>query len=109
MSLPFIYVQIKNKGPQLQSGENSASVDQSTFFYLKKELENRSEWYGQRLEKYLYLNQSLFPTYQVQSSNQDLIADKSINAYDSGFATYDNCNYIGIGCRDFNGFFRRFQ
>lgn len=99
ISLPFIHYQIKNKGIQTQSGDNSSPADNSVMFYLKKELENRAEWYNKRLERYLYLNQTLFPTYQSQTGNQDITADKSSSTYDSGFATYPDNN------SHFNGFY----
>jgi len=106
MTLPFLTYNIKNKGPQTEFGDNSAAVDNSVMFYLKKEIQNRAEWYGTRLERYLFLNQSLFPTYQSQTGNQDIIADKSGSAYDSGIATYEQYNNNIYG---FNGFFRTFK
>lgn len=103
MSLPFLTFNIKNKGPQTQGGDNSASVDSSILFYLKKEIINRAEWYAARLEKYLFLNQSLFTLYVTQG-NVDLQPDRD-SGYDSGFATYGNgCGYSGPRCNGFNGF-----
>ena len=108
MILPFLAYSVKAKGPQIQFGDNSASVDNSVMFYLKKEIDNRAEWYGTRLERYLYLNSALFPTYQSQASNQDVVADKDGTSYDSGFSLYDSCNNINRCGSGFNGFFNRF-
>jgi len=107
MSLPFLHYNIKNKGIQTQSGDNSAAADNSVMFYLKKELENRAEWYGQRLERYLLINGNLFTLYVSQSSNQDLNPDHS-SGYDSDFATYPTCGYNNR-CNGFNGFFNTNQ
>ncbi len=108
MALSWINYQVKNKGIQTQSGDNSASVDTSILFYQLKDLKNRKEWYGTRLERYLYFNQALFPGYQVQSSTQDIYADKKLDDYSAGFSTYDDgCNGYNY-CSGFNGFFRRY-
>ena len=108
LTLPFLSFNIKNKGIQTQKGDFSDSVEKETMFYIKKELNDRAEWYHARLEKYLYLNATLFPTYQVQASTQNLYADKSLsNAYDPQFATYDSCHSTG-NCNGFNGFFRTY-
>lgn len=105
ITLPFLQYQIKNKGPQSQNGDNSSQVDNSVLFYLKKELENRAEWYDARLQRYLFLNQTLFPLYVTQG-NVDLQPNRD-SGYDAGFSTYNvgcgtpNCN------GNFNGFFNR--
>jgi hypothetical protein len=106
ISLPFIYASIKNKGPQLQNGDNSTSVDSSTHFYLKKEIENRAEWYTVRLQRFLTNNGNKFPLYVSQSTDTDLYPDKT-QGYDSGFGRYDGCNYTPNSfCNGFNGFWR---
>jgi hypothetical protein len=87
MSLPFIQYQIKNKGPQTQSGDNSTNVDQTVLHYLRNELKNRAEFYETRLTKYLNANTSLFSGY-TSNNNDDITPDGSTNTYDSGFATY---------------------
>lgn len=86
MSLPFIQYQIKNKGPQVQSGDFSSPVDQTQLNYLRNELKNRAEFYEQRLINYLCDNSSLFPAYTTNNSTD--ISPSSASAYDSGFALY---------------------
>lgn len=106
MTLPFLTYNIKNKGPQVSFGDNSAQVDNTVMLYLKKEIENRAEWYAARLEKYLVLNGSLFPLYVAASSNQNINPDHA-SGYDSGFGLYDNYN-CGNRCgSSFNGFWNR--
>lgn len=98
MALPFIQYQIKNKGPQTQSGDNSASVDDKTLNYLRNELKNRAEFYMARLVSYLQLNASKFPGF-VTNNNTDVVPDLK-TSFDSGFALYPtNCNqYNGNNC-----------
>jgi len=87
MSLPFIQCQIKNKGPQNQFGDNSNNVDQTVLSYLRNELKNRTEFYETRLKKYLCDNANLFPEYTT-NNNVDVLPEKGVSGYDSGFATY---------------------
>lgn len=88
MALPFIQFQIKNKGPQTQSGDFSSSVDLATLKFLKNELENRSEFYEQRLINYLKDNGNLFPDFTTNNTTD--ISPSSASSYDSGFALYNN-------------------
>jgi len=104
MALPFIAYQIKNKGPQTQFGENSAAVDQTVISYLRNELKNRAEFYETRLRRYLCLNANLFTGYVNQSLSEDMVPDKSIEGYDSGFAQYPGYRTNNNNC-GFNGFF----
>lgn len=86
MALPFIQYQIKNKGPQSQSGDNSDSVETSVLSYLRNELANRAEFYEQRLVNYLCDNSSLFPGY-ISGNDTDIKPTDEGN-YDGGFAFY---------------------
>lgn len=104
MTLPFLTWNVKNKGPQTQRGDNSDPIDQSTFFYIKKEITNRAEWYAQRLERYLTLSGYLFTDYVV-TGNVDLTPDHD-SGYDAGFSTYDDWN-MNNRCNGFNGFWNR--
>ena len=86
MSLPFIQYQIKNKGPQTQSGDNSDSVDTGVLGYLRNELSNRAEFYEQRLVNYLCDNKDLFDGY-INNNDEDIKPTDEGN-YDGGFAFY---------------------
>lgn len=88
MTLPFLNISVKNKGPQTQSGDFSDSVDLTGMKFLKNELENRSEFYETRLVNYLCKNSALFPGYITDNSTD--ISPSSTSPYDSGFALYGN-------------------
>jgi hypothetical protein len=109
LSLPFLNYNIKNKGAQSQSSDFSTSVDLTTTNYLKNELENRSEWYAERLQRYLQINGNLFPLYNTQTSTEDLTPDRT-SGYDSGFGQYPGGS--GYGCLtcgpNWNGLFRTY-
>lgn len=94
LTLPFLTFNVKNKGPQTQNGDFSQSVDTSVMFYLKKEIENRAEWYSQRLATYLCQNANLFPSYTAPGVTN--IQPNHQGGYDSGFATYGNCGYNNL-------------
>ena len=86
MSLPFIQFQIKNKGPQTQSGDFSAPVDTSVLNYLRNELENRAEFYETRLVNYLCEFGTLFDGY-INNNTTD-ISPSDESPYDSGMGLY---------------------
>jgi hypothetical protein len=77
LSLSFLTYSIKNKGPQTQSGDNSASVDRGVLSYLLNEMDNRFEFYSQRLVNYLDDNSSLFPGYTTNNTT-DFTPDKTV-------------------------------
>lgn len=86
MALPFLNWSVKNKGQSTQSGDFSAPVDTSAMNFLKNQIENRAQFYEQRLINYLCDNSSLFPAYTTNNSTD--ISPSSASAYDSGFALY---------------------
>lgn len=95
LTLPFLTFNVKNKGPQTQNGDFSEPVDTNIMFYLKKEVENRAEWYTQRLATYLCQNANLYPLYTSPGTTN--IQPTHQGAYDSGFATYNNfCGYNNL-------------
>ena len=103
ISLPFIHTTISNKGPVLQSGDNMASVDNTTLSYLRNEIKNRAEFYTARLDRYLQINGSKFPLF-ISPGNADMQPDTT-KPYDGDFATYPaDCNN-NQRCNGFNGFF----
>jgi hypothetical protein len=108
LALPFITWNITSKGPQAQFGDNSEQIENNTFFYLKKEITNRAEWYETRLKQYLSKNTSLYSGYTSSTNNStDVIPTHEATGYDSGFALYqDGRGYI---CNGFNGFNNIYQ
>ncbi len=101
LTLPFLTFNVKNKGPQSQNSDFSTGVGTAELFYLKKEVENRAEWYSQRLINYLCQNGNLFPLY-VNPGTSNTYPDKKASAYDSGFATYPAANNTLINRWFFN-------
>lgn len=109
MTLPFLAYNIKNKGPQVQFGDNSSNVDNSTFHFLRKEIENRAEFYTQRLIAYLCQNANLFPTYQSsQNTGTDMAPNHQRSGYKNQIGLYDGGCGLGRGYIDGTGAFRRF-
>jgi len=91
MASSALFSQITNKGPQLQSGDNSSSVDNSALYYLVNSLEKNAEFYAQELVEYLRLNYSLYPLYTGSYCNGALT-----DQFDSGVASYrDSICYCG--------------
>ena len=89
LALSFLQYSVKNKGPQTQSGDFSTSTDKSILSYLVNEMNNRYEWYNQRLVNYLCDNSSLYPGYTSNNSD-DLSPSKT--TYSSPFVlnTYNS-------------------
>ena len=53
--------QLKNKGLQKQSGENSESVELSEMGFVKTHYENKAEFFESFVVEYLKINVDLFP------------------------------------------------
>lgn len=86
-AIPFLTYNVKNKGPQTQSGDFSTSVETSNLSYMNNLLENRAEFYEERLLNYLCENKNLFPGF-ISDNDDDIKPDDDSN-YDGGFAFYD--------------------
>lgn len=101
-SLPFVYLQIRNKGINKLNSENATASDFSEMKYLRELLISRSEFYEQRLINYLTLNGSKFPDY-ISSSSIDIAPNSSLN-YDCDLYTgnhYSNNNTICKRCGNY--------
>jgi hypothetical protein len=109
MTLPFLAYNIRNIGPQIQNSDNSTNVEPSTFHFLRKEIQNRAEFYTQRLIAYLCQNATLFPTYQSsQNSSTDMVPTRQTTGYKNQIGLYGGgCGY-GNGFIDGTGALRRF-
>jgi hypothetical protein len=107
MTIPFLTFQIQNKGPQTLSGDFSAPVDAGTFHFLRKEIQNRSEFYSQRLVAYLFKNANLFPLYvSSENASNDMAPNHQRSGYKNQIGLYPNG--CGWGYIDGTGAFRRF-
>ena len=101
MSLPFMNLQVRNKGIVQLNSENAVQSDISGMKYLRHELKDRSEFYEERIIKFLENNKTSFPLYE-DDTNTD-IHPASKNPYDSDLyldeyykcgckSNIDNCN-----------------
>lgn len=95
LAMPFLNQQIKNKGNQFQSGDFSSPGTTDDTRYLKNELKNVSEFFFERLRKYLCENEDLFPQYK-QDNDSDMKPDTSTN-YSWGIILPKNKNYTTWG------------
>lgn len=61
--LPFLAIQIRNKGVMENNSENSTNTSLENLKYLRHEAQKLFEFYGQRIVDYLCLNGNQFPDY----------------------------------------------
>ena len=109
MTLPFLAYSIKNKGPQVQFGDNSSNSDATAFHFLRKEIQNRAEFYTQRLIAYLCDNANLFPSYSSSENNStDMVPNHQKSGYKNQIGTYSTLGGIYGGYIDGNGIFKRY-
>jgi hypothetical protein len=107
MTLPFLTYQIQNKGPQTLSGDFSGPIDSSAFHFLRKEIQNRAEFYTQRLVAYLCKNANLYPSYiSSENASNDMAPNHQKSGYKNQIGLYPNG--CGWGYLDGNGAFRRY-
>jgi hypothetical protein len=107
MTLPFLAYNVKNKGPVTQFGENATNVDAGTFHFLRKEIQNRAEFYTQRLVAYLCKNANLFPLYvSSENASNDMAPNHQKSGYKNQIGLYPNG--CGWGYIDGTGAFKRF-
>ncbi len=78
--IPFLAIQIRNKGVMENNSENSASADLEKIKYIRHEAQNMYEFYTQRVLDYLCDNGNQFPDY-INPDNP--IAPSNGPAYDS--------------------------
>ena len=63
VALPFINIQIRNKGLNKLNSENATQADFSEMKALRDTLKSRSEYYEQCIQEYLCVNGNLFSDY----------------------------------------------
>jgi hypothetical protein len=86
MALPFMYLQLNNKGPQVQREDYSNPSDFNQFKFLLNEIKNRAEFYEKRIVTYLCKNANLFPNFRNQPDA--IIEPNNKNGFDSGLLFY---------------------
>lgn len=85
-SLPFLNYKISAKGVQTLNGENSQPVDTKSIQLLQNTLDNRAEYFEQRMADFLCLNAKDFPLY--------LQADTKTGIYVTKMDKFDSDVYI---------------
>ncbi len=75
-AMPFIQTQIRAKGLNHLDSDNATQADISYMRYLRGELKSRSEFYQQRIIKFLCNNTSSFPLYTAE--NTDIEASSKV-------------------------------
>jgi|ERR1043165_4596735 hypothetical protein len=95
-SLPFINLQIRNKGINKLNSENAVQADLADMKYLRDTLQSRSEFYEKRIQDYLCLNGNHFPDYTNPDSpiapNQSSVFDCDLYFKPSPCGDNSNCN-----------------
>ena len=66
--------QLKNKGLQKQSGDNSESVEQSETTFVMRHYEQKAEFFEMMTRKYLMANKTLFPQFTSQLNKDSELA-----------------------------------
>ena len=62
-SFRWMNYKIKNIGVQKAHSENAESADKSEMIWLLEDLNNRAEFYSERIREYLLINGSKYPSY----------------------------------------------
>jgi len=55
--------QLKNKGPQTQSGDNSSAAEAKMVEFMNRHYGQKAEFYEQQMWKYLVKNKALYPQF----------------------------------------------
>lgn len=84
-SLDSIYLRSRNNGLiQPNGGENSNAVDRSLYNVKRQNVENKMEYYAERLKNYLISEENLFPELNENNDLYEQVPDYS-NQYGSPF------------------------
>jgi hypothetical protein len=81
-ALPFLNTKITSKGVQKLRGDYSEAGSMEEMKYLRRELENKSEYFFERVVEYLCKNSKYFPLYNVSDDVEGIIST-SESRYDS--------------------------
>lgn len=85
--LPYIRWKIMNKSVLGQHSDNTTPAELEEIKFLKAELRNKAEFYGERIVKHLKANYTLYPEY-TDSTNCENISPMD-NAYFGGIQLDD--------------------
>jgi len=84
-----------NKAISQKSSDNSEPSPLSDIAYLREQIRNTAEYYGQRITDYLCANEALFPEYR-SNNNQDDIRPSSDNFFNGLYIPPGHSDHGGI-------------
>lgn len=87
-AIPVISIKIKNKGVVRENSEWSQDSTFQEMSYLRKDTQDKAEFYAQRLSDYLQANKDSFPEYKANCGCCGDVAPKR-NQYRSGLVLED--------------------
>jgi hypothetical protein len=84
VALEYIYLRPRNNGLlQPQGGDNALAVDMQMYDKKRTSVQNKAEYFAERLVDYLCYNNNLFPEYGTET-NEEIVPDMGIQ-YNSPF------------------------
>jgi hypothetical protein len=70
-----VHYSLRNKGIQLQDGENSTAASQDEVVMTSKDYSQTGDFYAERLRKYLVLNKDLFSVFTNKLNTSSCLTD----------------------------------
>ena len=70
-----VHYSLRNKGIQLQDGENSTAANQNEVVMISKHYKQTGDFYAERLRKYLILNKDLFSVFTDKLNTRSCLTD----------------------------------
>jgi hypothetical protein len=101
--LPYIRWKLMNKSVSSQQSDNTTPADLEEIKFLKAELRNKAEFYGERIVDHLKANYTLYPEY-IDLTNSENMPPNG-NAYFGGIQlddVYDCDKWLGLNSRTRN-------
>jgi len=83
-----------NKSVTQKSSDNSTPSPLEDIIYLRGQIRDTAEYYGQRITDYLCANEDLFPEYR-SNNDQDDIRPSSDNFFNGMYIPGGGCNHSG--------------
>jgi hypothetical protein len=81
-----VHYSLRNKGIQLQDGENSTAANQNEVVMISKHYKQNGDFYAERLRKYLILNKDVFSKFTDKLNTNSCLTDitpRSDDGYNS--------------------------
>lgn len=75
LAVKGVHYSLRNKGIQLQDGENSTAASQNEVIMTSKDYRQTGDFYAERLRKYLILNKDLFSLFTDRLNTQSCLTD----------------------------------